>query len=183
MEDAMSKTRIIKTQKRKTQNEIAVLILLALTCGLILASHPHQKVFAQQPIPTPSDDQVNHIAHQLYCPVCENTPLDVCPTEACRQWRDLIRQQLSKGWTEQQIKQYFVQQYGVRVLDEPPQTGLNWLIYILPPVIILAGAFLLFRALRTWTKPGLASAASGSNNEAVKDEYIARLEEELKKRN
>ena len=179
----MSKTRIIKTQKRKTQNEIAVLILLALTCGLILASQPHQKVFAQQPVPTPSDDQVNHIAHQLYCPVCENTPLDVCPTEPCRRWRNLIRQQLSQGWTEQQIKQYFVQQYGVRVLDEPPQTGLNWLIYILPPVIILAGAFLLFRALRTWTKPGLASAASGSNNEAVMDEYIARFEEELKKRN
>jgi cytochrome c-type biogenesis protein CcmH len=118
----------------------------------------------------------------LYCPVCENTPLDVCPTEACRQWRDLIRQQLSQGWTEQQIKQYFVQQYGVRVLDEPPQAGLNWLIYILPPVIILAGAFILFRALRTWTKLGLASAVSGSNDEAVKAEYIARLEEELKKR-
>jgi cytochrome c-type biogenesis protein CcmH len=182
MEDAMSKMQNSKTQRRKKQNAIALPILLALTCGLVLASQPYQKVFAQQPVPTPSDDQVNQIAHQLYCPVCEDTPLDVCPTEACRQWRDLIRQQLSQGWTEQQIKQYFVQQYGVRVLDEPPQTGLNWLIYILPPVIILAGAFILFRALRTWTKTGLASAASGSNNEAVKDEYIARLEEELKKR-
>ena len=58
--------------------------------------------------PTPTDDEVNRIAQQLYCPVCENTPLDVCPTEACRQWRDLIRQQLSEGWTEEQIQQYFV---------------------------------------------------------------------------
>jgi cytochrome c-type biogenesis protein CcmH len=172
----------MKNVMSKTQNAIALTIFLALTCGLLLAGQPYQKAFAQQPVPTPSDDQVNHIAHQLYCPVCENTPLDVCPTEACRQWRDLIRQQLSQGWTEQQIKQYFVQQYGVRVLDEPPQTGLNWLIYILPPVIILAGAFILFRALRMWTKPGLAPTASGSNTEVVKDEYIARLEEELKKR-
>src|SRR5271169_7230223 len=120
-------------------------------------------VLAQQPVPTPSDDQVNQIAHQLYCPVCENTPLDVCPTEACRQWRDLIRQQLAQGWTDQQIKQYFVQQYGARVLAEPPQTGINWLIYILPPLIILAGAIILFRALRMWTKPISASAASDSN--------------------
>src|ERR1700690_1543980 len=140
-------------------------------------------VLAQQPVPTPSDDQVNHIAHQLYCPVCENTPLDVCPTEACRQWRDLIRQQLAQGWTEQQIKQYFVQQYGARVLAEPPETGINWLIYILPPLIILAGAFILFRALRMWTKPVSGSAASRSNEDALKDEYVARLEEELKKRN
>ena len=140
-------------------------------------------VLAQQPVPTPSDDQVNHIAHQLYCPVCENTPLDVCPTEACRQWRDLIRQQLAQGWTEGQIKQYFVQQYGARVLAEPPETGINWLIYILPPLIILAGAFILFRALRMWTKPVSGSAASRSNEDALKDEYVARLEEELKKRN
>ena len=138
---------------------------------------------AQQPAPTPSDDQVNQIAHQLYCPVCANTPLDVCPTDACRQWRNLIRQQLAQGWTEGQIKQYFVQQYGARVLAEPPQTGINWLIYILPPLIILAGAFILFRALRTWTKPVSSSAAFGSHEDALKDEYVARLEEELKKRN
>jgi cytochrome c-type biogenesis protein CcmH len=143
---------------------------------------------AQQP--TPSDDEVNRIAHQLYCPVCENTPLDVCPTEACRQWRDLIRQQLSQGWTEDQIKQYFVEQYGVRVLAEPPQTGLNWLIYILPPVIILAGAILLLRAMKMWTKPAaspvksISTASDGKQTEKVaqKDDYIMRLEEELKKR-
>jgi cytochrome c-type biogenesis protein CcmH len=138
-------------------------------------------VIAQQP--TPSDDQVNSIAHQLYCPVCENTPLDVCPTEACRQWRDLIRQQLAQGWTEDQIKQYFVQQYGVRVLAEPPQTGFNGLIYILPPAIILTGTFFLLRAMKLWTKPLAESAAPAAKNEAATDEYVARLEQELKKRN
>src|SRR5512140_1635473 len=102
---------------------------------------PARLAFAQKP--TPSDDDVNRIAHQLYCPVCENTPLDVCPTEACRQWRDLIRQQLSQGWTEDRIKQYFVQQYGVRVLAEPPAAGLNWLVYVLPPLAIVAGAVVL----------------------------------------
>lgn len=132
--------------------------------------------------PTPTDDEVNRIAHQLYCPVCENTPLDVCPTEACRQWRDLIRQQLSQGWTEDQIKQYFVEQYGARVLAEPPRTGLNWLVYVLPPVIILAGAYFLFRALRAWTRPEAAAPAASPAPEAKNDEYIARLEEELKKR-
>ena len=41
--------------------------------------------------------EVNAIASQLYCPVCESTPLDVCPTEACRQWRDVIRTMLTEG--------------------------------------------------------------------------------------
>jgi cytochrome c-type biogenesis protein CcmH/NrfF len=46
---------------------------------------------------TPSDDQVNAIAKQLYCPVCENTPLDVCPTDACKEWREEIRGMLAEG--------------------------------------------------------------------------------------
>lgn len=161
---------------------------LALAVGAVVAGRSYQLAYAQNP--TPTDDQVNRIAHQLYCPVCENTPLDVCPTEACRQWRDLIRQQLSQGWTEARIKQYFVDQYGARVLAEPPPAGLNWLAYILPPVIILAGAFLVFRALRTWTKPagrpassGVQGRPDGAQSQAPIDEYAARLEEELKRRN
>ena len=156
--------------------------VVATLLGALLMIQSSQRALAQSA--TPSDDQVNQIAHQLYCPVCENTPLDVCPTEACRQWRDLIRQQLGEGWSEAQIKQYFVDQYGQRVLAEPPRVGLNWLVYVLPPLIILAGAFLLFRALRTWTQHPPSSKADAPEMQGSQqpDEYVARLEDELKKR-
>src|SRR5512145_724720 len=94
-------------------------------------------VFAQDG--TPTDDEVNRIAKQLYCPVCESTPLDVCPTEACRQWRDLIRTMLAEGKSEEEIKQYFVAQYGIRVLAEPPNRLAT---YLIPTIAILLGAFL-----------------------------------------
>lgn len=154
-----------------------VLLLLTLTFAATT-------VFAQDEI---TDDEVNAIAKQLYCPVCENTPLDVCPTEACRQWRELIRLQLSQGMTEAEIKQYFVDNYGGRVLAEPPRTGLNWLVYIIPPVMIVAGAFILFRSFREWTKPRAVETGAGGDDEAEgpsleKDDYVTRLEEELKKR-
>ena len=165
------------------QNRFAIgWAVIAVLLGGLLMSQSSRPAVAQSA--TPSDDQVNQIAHQLYCPVCENTPLDVCPTEACRQWRDLIRQQLSEGWSEARIKQYFVDQYGARVLAEPPRAGLNWLVYVLPPVIILTGAFLLFRALRSWTQPPSSSKAEATGMQAAQqsDEYVARLEDELKKR-
>lgn len=161
---------------------IACFVLVAFVFGLVVGSISARPAFAQGP--TPSDDEVNAIAKQLYCPVCENTPLDVCPTEACRQWRELIRQQLAEGRTEEQIKQYFVDNYGARVLAEPPRTGLNWLVYLLPPAIILLGAFILFRALRAWTRPSAASTGAGESEAKSihQDDYVARLEEELKKR-
>jgi cytochrome c-type biogenesis protein CcmH len=140
---------------------------------------------AQQP--TPSDDEVNAIASQLYCPVCENTPLDVCPTEACHDWRELIRQMLADGKTTSEIKQYFVDHYGARVLSEPPLEGFNWLIYIVPPAAFLLGIFLLIQAFKFMRRsektspiqhPDASSAALDEKNLQV---YTNRLEEELKK--
>jgi cytochrome c-type biogenesis protein CcmH len=151
--------------------------LLTLLLALLLAS----VAFAQDTPPSPSDDQVNAIAKQLYCPVCENIPLDVCGTQACAQWRDLIREKLSQGWSEAQIKQYFVDQYGDRVLATPPAHGLNWLVYLVPPIAIVAGIFILYRALKAWKKPAQQAAGPLPAPEQS-DEYILRLEEELKKR-
>jgi len=130
----------------------------------------------------PTDDDVNRIAKQLFCPVCESTPLDVCPTEACRQWRDLIRQMLSEGKTEDEIKQYFVAQYGARVLDEPPNRFVS---YVVPVVAFLLGAFLLFRGFKMWMKPAAADAGSGEEEAQppAQDDYIRKFEEEMKKRN
>jgi cytochrome c-type biogenesis protein CcmH len=157
---------------RNTQYAILFLLLLATVLVIPVSAQG-------QP---PTDDEVNAVASQLYCPVCENTPLDVCGTQACAQWRDLIRLKLSQGESEEQIKQYFVDNYGARVLNEPPRTGLNWLAYLVPPVVILVGAGFLVRALRGMKKPVPAAPAQGQKNEAPADEYVARLEEEVRKK-
>ena len=149
---------------------------------LILAALWTIPVAAQGTNP-PTADDVNAIAKQLYCPVCENTPLDVCPTQACVQWRDLIRQMLAEGKSEAEIKQYFVEHYGARVLDEPPRQGFNWLAYIVPPVVILIGAVFLLRALQVMKKPATAAPVEGPKSRAPADDYVARLEAELKKKN
>jgi cytochrome c-type biogenesis protein CcmH len=128
----------------------------------------------------PTDNEVNAIAKQLYCPVCENVPLDVCPTLACQQWRATIREKLAEGWDEEQIKGYFVEQYGDRVLAAPPPSGFNWLVYVLPPLAILIGAFVLFRAVRSWRQ---AAAAQGTLElQSSDDPYLQRLEDELQRR-
>jgi cytochrome c-type biogenesis protein CcmH len=154
-------------------------LLIAIAATLILALTTNIPVRAQAP--TPTDDEVNRIAKQLYCPVCESTPLDVCPTEACRQWRELIRTMLAQGKSDAEIKQYFVEHYGARVLAEPPN---RWVTYLVPAVAILLGALLLFRGFQMWMRPSPAKANLEETEEAqaAQDPYIAKLEEELKKR-
>jgi len=178
-------TAIMTIMKRPLWIFGFLLIFLSLSTGLVSAQQP-----------TASDDQVNAIARQLFCPICENIPLDVCPTQACHDWREQIRQMLAEGKSEAAIKQYFVDHYGARVLSEPPATGLNWLVYFVPPMAFLAGVLLLYLAFRSWKRPGPGSAAPGAGQAttpesgqasqttssiAVDDEYAARLEEQLRK--
>src|SRR5512138_2599871 len=153
-------------------------LLIAIVATLTLALTTNISVRAQAP--TPSDDEVNRVAKQLYCPVCESTPLDVCPTEACRQWRELIRTMLAEGKSEAEIKQYFVDHYGTRVLSEPPN---RLVIYLVPAVAVLLGAFLLFRGFQMWMKPSTVETdLEEAEPQSSQDPYVARLEEELKKR-
>ncbi|MEO8357828.1 MAG: cytochrome c-type biogenesis protein CcmH [Chloroflexota bacterium] len=164
--------KILKAASTSTKLPLAILIALAFTLTLTL--------MASAQGPTPTDDEVNRIAKQLYCPVCESTPLDVCPTEACRQWRDLIRTQLAEGKTEEEIKQYFVEQYGARALADPPNRLAS---YLVPAIAILFGVLLLARGFQMWMKPSTTETnASDPRGEAKSvDPYVAKLEEELKK--
>jgi cytochrome c-type biogenesis protein CcmH len=150
------------------------ILMLTLVLVVLFAAG---SAFAQDKPPT--DDEVNAIANGLYCPVCENIPLDVCPTQACEQWRATIREKLAIGWDEAQIKQYFVDQYGARVLATPPAQGLNWLVYILPPIAFLAGALVLWRAVKSWR---IQAPEATLEMEAFDDPYLTRIEEELQRR-
>lgn len=165
--------------------------ILAALLNLFFAVSVSVTALAQGPDtpspPTPSADDVNSVAKNMYCPVCENTPLDVCETQACADWRDEIYLRLSEGWSDQEIYDYFVERHGDRVLAIPPARGLNWLIYIVPPLAIAVGALLLFRVLRTSLKAPVTAIAAESDmnpkfSKSQADDYAARLEEELDKR-
>jgi cytochrome c-type biogenesis protein CcmH len=160
-------------------------VLLSILLPLFLAGAVANPVRAQEPDPqaTPSDNEVNRIAKNLYCPVCENVPLDVCGTLACIQWREQIREKLTLGWSDEQIYAFFQEQYGDRALAQPPARGLNLLVYIAPPVLILGAGYLLLHALRGWRQPETEAASTGNQAASQSDdEYISRLEEELRKR-
>ncbi|NPA06917.1 MAG: hypothetical protein GXO54_05880 [Chloroflexi bacterium] len=137
------------------------------------------------PIESITDDQVNEVAKELFCPVCENIPLDTCATQACEQWREEIRVMLAAGWTKEQIKEDFALRFGDRVLNEPPPRGLHLLAYVVPPLALAVGIYIMFRSFRSWQSAEAEEAASSVAPEVaeraddVDDEYLRRLDEEL----
>jgi len=160
------------------------LAAIIFTCLVLILAFSYLKispVHAQELQPTPSTDEVNTIASQIYCPVCDNVPLDVCTTRACEDWRELIREKLALGWDENQIKAYFVEQYGERVLTEPPRRGFNWLAYLLPPIVFTYGLYLVIRTIMLRKRipqaaaPIPESAPPEDHFEALFAEQVERL--------
>jgi len=158
---------------------VAILLLIALT-SVALAQD------GTPPAPTPAArqavtaDDVNRIAKQMYCPVCENEPLDACRTAACQQWRAQIGQMLSEGQSEQQIKDYFVARYGVRVLAQPPAQGTSLWLYVLPIAGLIIGVVIVVWLLRRLRARGAQAPVEEAAPTSTGDEYTDRVERDLK---
>ncbi len=143
-----------------------------------------EKVYAQDGQPNePTDDQINAVAKKLYCPVCPNTPLDVCETKACQDWRAQIREELVSGWSEQQIVDYFVAQYGERVLAEPQRSGFTSLVWVLPLLGVLLGLGAVTQVLKGWQRAQRArerSMQAVEPDRQISEETLAQVEKALR---
>jgi len=89
---------------------------------------------AARAAPNPSD-----LEAELVCPTCDTT-LDQSNAPIAQRMKQLIRQHIAAGWTEERIKADLVDQFGPGVLAEPPKSGFDLLAWLLPLGLLVAGA-------------------------------------------
>lgn len=152
-------------------------IIIALAVGVSVA--------AAQETRQVSDDEVNQVARDMYCPTCENMSLDTCPTQACADWRAEIREQLAEGRSKDEIMDYFAARYGNQIRSAPPREGFHLLAWLLPLAGVLIGAVLFGRYLLNLQQaaspaPAVSSRKTTPSDQNAREEYLRRLEQELK---
>ncbi len=116
---------------------------------------------------------------QLMCPICDGQTLDESQSQLAQQMKQVIREKLAQGETEDQIKAYFSSpdRYGPAVLAAPPASGFNLVLWALPPaltIVGLGGLFLLIRAMRVRSRP--AGVRAGDLMLAT---YLEQVDREL----
>lgn len=131
-----------------------------------------------------TDDEVNKVAKRLFCPVCENIPLDACGTAACEQWREEIRTQLSQGATEQQVIDDFVNRFGDRVVGTPQDPTLRALSLVTPwimAIVIFVIALFVFVRWRSSRQqvPNVQTIGSKADLTHEENDYRSQLEHDL----
>ena len=161
-----------------------------LLCLLLLLTILAIPTYAQGNEPT--IEEVNAVARDLWCPLCNGVRLDTCELRACEQMRDTIREKLAAGESKESIKAYFIEKYGDIVLGEPPRRGFNWLPWVLPSAALVLGAGYVFYLGRSWTARSRHAAGSVGSEMAgtpagdqagddTDDGYLKRVDEELKR--
>lgn len=114
-----------------------------------------------------TDNDVIRVAERMYCPVCENIPLDDCETIACVEWKAEIRAQLAAGRSDQDVIDSFVARFGDNVVGVPQDPVLRALTVIMP---LLATALALSAGVYTFRRFGAQPKLNlppppGSHNE------------------
>ena len=129
------------------------------------------------------------IAGDLMSPACPGRTLLNCTSGQAEQWRELIRQKLAQGETEQQIMQYFVAMRGEEILAAPPKHGFALAAWLFPLLVIINGAGLILILTYKWSNKRLTNRQADetgpdrdtiASGELPPDPYRERLQRELK---
>ncbi|MFN8378164.1 MAG: cytochrome c-type biogenesis protein CcmH [Anaerolineae bacterium] len=153
--------------------KLVLIAALCLTATLVLAQDTSSEVTA---------DQVNAVAEKLFCPVCENIPLDTCGTAACADWRNEIKLQLESGMTPDQVIADFVRRFGDRVVGIPQDPALNALTMVTVVVVIgaavVGGVYFLLRNRRS-SEPEPAAPAPAEGAPPPSNAYYDLLKKDV----
>ena len=129
-----------------------------------------------------SDDAVNAVAEKLYCPVCENIPLDDCGTQACQDWRNEIRGMLASGMSEESIIDNFVVRFGDRVVGSPRDPLIAAISIVTPWVVAILGIITALYTVMRWQQTSKISqpvTAAKPPEKSKRDRYLEQIEQDL----
>jgi len=119
------------------------------------------------------------IADELQCPVCEGQSVAYSNSQLAGEMRRQVEEKLLAGEDEATIKQFFIDRYGVRVLREPPRTGLNLWLWRLPVIGLIVGLVGLIWNLRHMARNQQKIAHAGATFEATTDDPLDPEVQEL----
>jgi cytochrome c-type biogenesis protein CcmH len=115
-------------------------------------------VFAAQE--DPLDKRVTALAHELRCLVCQNQTIADSNAPLAVDLRNQIREQLKAGKSERDVLDFMVARYGDFVLYRPPFKASTAALWLGPFVLLVLGAWILWRRLarRRMPQPQLSAS-------------------------
>jgi cytochrome c-type biogenesis protein CcmH len=157
--------------------------LFALAVGLLLATSALAQDATEPgliPLPPQQELRAQRLGKELRCPVCQGMSIADSPSSMARAQLDKVRDLVQQGKTDQEIRDYFVARYGQWILLEPATNGFAGLVWLLPVLMLLGGAGLIFRVMKRPASPPPEAQAPAPTTDSD-DPYLKAVRAELER--
>lgn len=121
----------------------ALLAALAAVFCMAAASDPSER------LPDPKQEaRARELFQQVRCLVCQNESIDDSEAELAKDLRQIVREQVRTGRSDEEIKGFLTDRYGEFVLLTPSFSPGNAALWLGPFVVVALGFALLLVRLR-----------------------------------
>jgi cytochrome c-type biogenesis protein CcmH len=159
--------------------------LFALGLGLLLASAAFGQEAGTVPLAPQQELRAQRLGKELRCAVCQGMSIADSPSSTARAQLDKVRELVTQGKSDQEIRDFFVARYGPWILLEPSHQGFAGLVWLLPILMLLGGGALIVQVMRRPASPppqapqpeGEAAAADAD----PEDPYLKAVRAELER--
>lgn len=122
--------------------------LLSVLALLLFFSTAHA-VDSEEPLEDPElQARYEKIIEEVRCLKCQNATIKDSPAFLATDLRREIRRMLVEGYTDEQIFDFMVDRYGDFALYNPRASGKTLVLWIVPALFLLLGAYVLFSIVR-----------------------------------
>ena len=133
---------------------------------------------AQADVP-PIEQRAQALNKSIMCPVCPGESIDQSQVALAVQMRSIVNEKLAEGWTDEQVREFFVERYGPSVLLQPPTEGVSLLAWLVPPIGVAAAIAVFIAVVRHMRRRPEESHIHDGDDEMPDEElqpYYERIE-------
>ena len=123
--------------------------------------------------------RMSDIESELMCPTCQSR-LDMSHSPAADRIRAFIEEKRQLGWTEQEVKDALVADFGPAVLAAPPAEGFGLVAWVVPIALVGGGILLVVALAVAWRRrrpPGPGAAPADPALEARVDAALREFDD------
>ena len=95
--------------------------------------------------------------------------------------KSIVREKLRAGQSDKEILDYFVDRYGLGILSEPPKSGLNLMVWVIPPIGLSIGITILVLTIISMKKDKHATENAQSLEDHQINQYLLQVDTLIEK--
>lgn len=154
--------------------------LRAFSLSLMILAFAAPLAHAVQPDEVMADPakeaRARELSRELRCMVCQNQSIDDSDATLAKDLRLLVRERIAAGDSNKQVIDYLVSRYGEFVLLKPRFETHTLLLWLLPPLVLIAGGLGLWLHIR---RRGRDAARATDASKPLSADEQARLDKLL----